>query len=332
MDFSDKWLGLAGGGFGFSAIAGMGVFQIELWNMAGGAVPIRALIIGKRLGITLQAEIAHAVCLLTGVTSANDFTTIGSNGLDWALAFGIKADSLVKSGSSAAKVLAELASTSTSWAARQNWAKHETAKKAVQGIMGDFTFSPQGPSFVLLPTPAALAIGAGLYYEWQELSKVGGDLGWKYSPPIWKFENRGGNLFLRMSRIPAQDGDSINFEVRVDGWGIDDVIRFIPPGQGRPQTYLSGTVYGGRLFELGSTGKGKAGVNMTVCRPAGLSKSGFFGIDATKDVARNQFLDLGVSVCKGRNNIYHWSSERYIRVHADDAGRLDACLFSTWGD
>jgi len=326
MNFSDKWLGLAGGGFGFSAIAGVGVYQLNLWNMGGGPVPIRALVIGKRLGITLQAETAHAVCLLTGVNSASDFTTIGSNGLDWALAFGLKVDALAKSGSTVAGVLSKLTKFG------DNWAANETAKKAVQGLMGDFTFSPTAPSFVLLPTPAAFAVGAGVYYEWQELSKVGGDLGWKYSPPVWKFENRGGNLFLRMSKIPAQDGDILNFETRVDGWGIDDVIRFIPPGYGKARTYLSGRVYGGKLYELGSTGKGKPGVNMTTSQPAGLSTSGFFGIENTKDVVKDGFMDLSVSVCKGINNIYHWSSDRYIKVHANGDGRLDACVFSTWGD
>ncbi len=326
MNFSDKWLGLAGGGFGFSAIAGVGVYQLELWNMAGGPVPIRALVVGKRLGVTLQAEAAHAICLLTGVNSANDFTTIGSNGMDWALAFGLKVDALAKSGSTVAGVLSKLTRFG------ENWATNETAKKAVQGLMGDFTFSPQGPSFVLLPTPAAVAVGAGVYYEWQELSKVGGDLGWQYSPPDWKFENRGGNLFLRMRKIPAQDGDTLNFETRVDGWGIDDVIRFIPAGHGAARTYLSGRVYGGKLYEIGSNGGGKSGVNITAATPVGLSTSGFFGVDNTKDIARNQFLDLSVSVCKGNNNIYHWSAERYIRVHANGDGRLDACLFSTWGN
>jgi hypothetical protein len=326
MDYSDKWLGLAGGGGGFSVIGGVGVYQIDLYKMDGSPVPMRVLSVGKRLGITAQAEFAHAVCLLTGVRSANGFTSVKSNGLDWALSFGVKADSLLKTGGKAAKAIMDIAVEGGGWAG------HEVAKKAVQGLMGDFSLSPKEPSFVLLPTPAAFAVGAGIYYEWQELTKVGGDLGWKYAPPTWKFENRGGNLFLRMSRIPAQDGDQINFQIRIDGWGIDDTIMFAPPGQTKGKYYLSGRVYGGKLYELGSTGKGKAGVNLTVCQPTGLSTSGFFGVDVDKNIPKSQFIELGVSVCKGVNNIYHWSSERYLKVHVDDFGRLDACVFSTWGN
>ena len=326
MDFSDKWLGLAGGGGGFSVIGGIGVFQVNLFRMSGGAVPIRALVVGKRLGLTVQAEIAHAVCLLTGVRSAEDFTTVKSNGLDWALSFGIKADSFFKAGSAAAKALVGIGLHSG------EWATNEVAKKAVQGLMGDFTLSPTEPSFVLLPTPAAMALGAGLYYEWQELTKVGTDLAWSYAPPTWRLEMQGAKLALRMRGIPEPNGAQINFRIRLNGWGTDDTLRFARPGQTTGEKNLTGTVMDGKLYDQGNAGKGPDGFNLSAYVPVGTLTSGVFGVDTTSDVATNADLEIGVSVCRGQINLYRWESSRYAKVHTDAQGRLTYNGFHSWGD
>ncbi len=325
MDYSDKWLGLAGGGGGFSVIGGVGVYQLDLYNMNGGAVPMRVLSVGKRLGVTLQAEVAHAVCLLTGVRSPDDFTSIKSNGLDWALSFGIKADSLLKTGGAAAKAIMGVAVHGG------NWAAHETAKKAVQGLMGDFSMSPKEPSFVLLPTPAALAIGAGIYYEWQELTKVGSDLAWSYAPPSWRVEMYGAKLVLRMAGIPEADGTRINFRIRIKGWGTDDTILFTGPGKTKSYN-LTGTVYSGSLYDLNSKGQGWDGFDLSAYQPVGTATSGFFGVDKTTDVAVEENLEIGVSVCKGQINLYRWESSRYAKVRTDAKGRLSYNAFHSWGD
>lgn len=322
------WLGLAGGGFGFSAIGGMGVYQIDLWNMNGYAVPIRARIIGKRLGLTLQAEAAHALCLMTGVHSSASFTELKSQGVDWALALGVKADSFFKAGSKAAKVISEIAATSA------NWATHETTKKAVQGLVGDFSIGPD-PSFILLPTPVALAAGAGVWYEWQTLEKVGGDITWDYLKPDWRVEASGGRVLLRMRNIPEQDGSTFNFRIRTDNWGADNTIIWATRAGGSGDLNLNGVVYDGRLYDSRKGGsRGQAdGFDLSAYYPVGHSVTGILTVSRDTEVATNTTFKIGVSVCQGRINLYRWESDDYVSVTSGADGRLTSAPSSTvWHD
>ncbi len=312
MDWSDKWLGVAGGGFGFSLIGGMGAYQLNLWNMAGGNVPLRVLVFGKRLGLTAQAEAAHAVCFLSGVPSPNSFTEIKSSGVDWALALGLKADSLVKGGSKAAKAVAEIA-TSTG-----NWASHEGAKKAVQGLMGDFSTSSSSPSFVLLPTPVAVAVGAGIWYEWQTMTKVGTDIAWEYVTPVWSLENAGQKVILKMHNIPEADGATLNFHIREKVFGSDNLISFANREGGQGSILLSGTVQNGRLTDPANSIAD--GFDLTSRIPVGKTEIGMLSVSKTKEVTKSDAVSIGVSVCQGRINLYRWESDDYAKVLTDAKG------------
>ncbi len=311
------WLGMAGAGFGFSVIGGVGVYQVDLWNMDGNPVPIRARIVGKRLGVTLQAEVAHALVILTGVHSASSFTQLKSQGVDWALSLGVKADSFFKSGSKVAKIASEVAAKST------NWVTHETTKKAVQGIMGDFSLG-SGMNFVLLPTPVALAAGAGVWYEWQTLEKVGGDLTWDYLKPEWRVESSGGKLLLRMRNIPEQDGATFNFRIRTDNWGIDDELIFATGAGQAGHMNLRGVVYDGKLFDARTGGSRDAadGFDLSAYIPVGKSETGMLSVTRSTDVAKNKSFKIGVSICKGQINLYRWASDDYTSVTAGADGRL----------
>lgn len=315
VSWNDKWLGLAGGGFGFSAIGGLGVYQVDLYCMDGNPVPVRCMSLGKRLGITLQAEAAHAVCLVTGVTSRDTFREIKSNGLDWALSIGVKADSIIKSGGEVAQALAKLA------AHNANWAAHETAKKVVQGLMGDFEIAPKSPSFILLPTPLGAGLGAGIYYEWQTLSQVGSDLTWDYIKPKWKLSKSGNRVLLHMHNIPEQDGTQINFHIRENVWGADNLIRFAKPPQQNGEHLLTGMVKAGKLtdpeFNLPMDG-----FDITSRVPVGKTEIGMLSVSKTQAVEKSKGMEIGVSVCKGRINLYRWESDDYTKVLTDSTGRI----------
>lgn len=315
MDYNSTWLGLAGGGFGLSAIGGVGVYQINLWNMGGNPVPIRALIIGKRLGVTLQAEAAHAVCLMTNVRSASSFTTIKSSGVDWAVGAGVKADAFVKSGSKIVSGLFKFAKDG-------NWAAQEGVKKLVQGLMGDFTPGAKTPQFVLLPSPAALSIGGGIWYEWQTLEKVGTDLAWEYAPPKFRMERKNGKLLLRMKGVPEQNNARINFRIRENDWGTDDELLWRKKGShGRGEPNLNGTIYDGKLWNNGrGAGKGQDGFALSDWEPVGKMVTGMLSVSRNKLVTKNAWQKVGVSVCRGRINLYKWESDHYSDVMFDKAG------------
>ena len=324
VDYSDKWLGLAGAGFGFSVIGGVGVYQVNLFCMDGKPVPIRALVVGKRLGATLQAETAHAVCLMTGIRSADGMTEIKSNGVDWALSLGVKADSFLKSGSAVAKGLVELAVHSG------NWAAHESAKKLVQGLMGDFELTPKAPSFILLPTPVALGIGAGIYYEWQTMSKVGTDLAWEYLKPQWRLADEGGRVLLKMKGIPEPDGAEFNFHIRENVWGADNLLRFAVPPRREGEHMLTGTVRNGMLCDpqMGLSD----GFDLTSRVPVGKTTIGMLSVGKNAEVEKNADVSIGVSVCRGRINLYRWESDDYATVRSDGAGKFTRAVTAGWQD
>jgi hypothetical protein len=314
MDYSDKWLGLAGGGFGFSAIGGLGVYQVDLWHMGGNPTPIRALIMGKRLGATLQAEASHAVCLMTGVQAASSFSKIESNSVEWALSLGFKADNFIKAGSGAAKTISELAAHTT------NWAAHETSKKAVQGMMGDFSFSPKGPNFVLLQTPFAVGIGAGIWYEWQTLTQTGTDIAWQYIKPRWQLTNQNDKVILKMNGIPEVDGARMNFQIKQKKFGPDDLLRWAVPPRREGKALLTGVVKNGVLTdpEMGL----ENGFDLSTRLPVGKTGIGVFSVSDNGDVERNKTIEIGVGVSRGINNLYKWESGDYAKVTTDATGKF----------
>lgn len=143
-NYDDKWLAVAGGGFGFSAIGGIGVYQVELWNVGGQPIPIRALIIGKRLGLMLQAEAGHAICFMCGVRSPGEFDNMYNSGIDWALAIGLDVAKIIKSSGKVLTVAAKAAG-----AGMINWAAENTGKKVVEYLMGDLDLDTSKPAFPL---------------------------------------------------------------------------------------------------------------------------------------------------------------------------------------
>ena len=200
LNYETTWVGFLGGGVSGSIIAGGSIYQIDVWNMGGKALPARVLIKGKRLGIVAEAGTSLAMLIVTGCRTAEDMDGITSSGLDWELSLGLKGSALVKTGTKLFKAAAAHAA-----AKMVNWAVHESAKRLVQWAMDDLGVVKSGKQFNLLPSPVAFGIGAGIFYDWQTLHLLGGKIGWKYISPKWSVETYNGNVRLQLFDIPEQD-------------------------------------------------------------------------------------------------------------------------------
>lgn len=326
MDYgSTTWLGKAGAGFSGSLIGGGSVYQLNMWNMAGGQVPIPVLIVGKRVGLSAQVDMGHCVCLMTGVSGPHAFSEIRSRGVDWALSLGKNVDSVVKSSGQVGQLFLDAARHTG------NWAAQESAKKAVQAVMGDFTIRPSGPSFTLLPTPLSVGIGAGIFYEWQTLTQVGSDVAWRYVKPDWWLENSGGGVTLHMSSIPEKDDSQIGLQFRVKRFGSDDQLIFDSSRTGLVNmrrtnrlTTVLGRVREGRLVDPSS---GTFGLNLSSLVPVGRRKIGMLSVSRDDTVTRNGTLQIGLSVNRSatsETNLYKWESRNYATIRTDQDGKFSS--------
>ncbi|MGL4238596.1 hypothetical protein [Tabrizicola sp.] len=321
MDYSDKWLGIAGGGFSGSAIIGGSVYQLTMWNMGGDPVPVQALITGGRIGVSLQVDAGHAVCLLTGVKNLRVQSKVESSGIDWGLSVGAKIDSLLKGSGELVKLAAK----------GGNWAGQEAAKAIVQKEMGDLDiFSKTKADFVLIPTPASVGIGAGLWYEWQTMRPVGGDQTWRYLKPKWRVTSNAGRLLLRMTDIPEPDGTPIVLRVLFDRFGPDTTAIWSSSQphrslrSGNPN--ILGYVYGGKLYpSQRAVGDLDDGIDLSERVQIG-SVTGWGG-NRSSEIMVDRTVGVSIAVSENRygdvtyaNNTFRWRSNNYIKVRFNSQG------------
>jgi hypothetical protein len=306
-----SWLGYFGGGFSVSLIGGGSAYQMNLWNTGGGAVPMPVLVTGMRAGIVAQAETGHAFCYVYGVKDPADFKELKSQGFDWCFSVGGKADAVAKGGSKAWKLL-KTASKSSG-----NWAAQESAKKGIQALTGDFDINDKGPGFILLPSPLAVGLGAGVFYEWQTLRKVGTDVAWRYVKPTWYVHHDGKALRLYMYNIPEADGKTIALQLLIDVFGADDIMTF---KNGKKN--VLGTVRSGELCDYGTK---RPGINLSALQPSGKVEIGMLTTSQKTTVTKNGEIGIGVGVCRNASsetNLYKWESSDYVKIKTDGEGRF----------
>ena len=332
MSWGNIWIGLAGGAGG-SAAVGASYYAAQLFNMGREDQPLDVVIFGRRLGLSLQAESATAFCLMTGVPTRDRFDRMESSGVDWGLGAGFDVASTVRTGSEALNLLLRLARIALSNDGLASWAIQEGVKNLIRTIMGDISLSSQQPNFVLLPTPASLSIGAGLWYEWSDVLKMGHTLIWRREPPKWKLISRNGSIFLRMKHIPMSDGALIDIALPVDVFGCDDLLAW--DDRGFRRTRITGTVYGQKLFPGMTTPAqsvgGQDGINISALNISGRTTVNLLSTGRSEEVARNSDLGLGVAVMSGVLEL--WSSNEYCTVASDSMGRLVRRIGpDTWRD
>ena len=320
MSWGNIWIGLAGGGGG-SAAVGASYYAAQLFNMGREDQPLDVAVFGRRLGLSLQADCATAFCLMTGVPTRDRFERMESSSVDWGLGAGFNVAATVQSGSEALTALLRLAQIALSQEGLASWAIQEGVKNLIRTVMGDISLNSQQENFVLLPTPVSLSIGAGLWYEWSDVLKIGHTLIWRREPPKWQLVARNGSVFLRMKHIPMSDGAPIYVCFPVDVFGNDDLLAWDNHGMRRIK--LAGTVYRQRLFPPLTTPAqsiGPDGVNISALDISGRTTINLFSTGRSEEVARNSNLGLGVGVMEGAMEL--WSSDEYCTVQTDSMGRI----------
>ncbi|WP_428650734.1 hypothetical protein [Roseibium sp.] len=314
------WIALLGGGFSGSVLAGGSVFQFDLWNMGTKRLPIQVLVTGKRAGVMAEVGTAMAVLLVTGCRTEREMDGITSSGLDWELSFGGDADAALKSG---AKVFREVMMAAGK--ATGEWALNESGKRLAQFIMNDLGVVQPGRQFNLLPTPLSVSAGAGIFYEWQKLNVLDGEIGWNYISPKYAVENRSGSVYMRMKDIPVKDGTTIHLGFGVDEWlSIDPDIKWTQtpsgPRIGRSKLHIECAVYGGELYQDHNR-NGSPGINLSQLLPSGRSETGMFTVTQTSEVKKSGKLTVYPRIFKFGNYPY-WSADDTMTVHVDDDGRF----------
>ena len=320
INYATTWLGLLGGGVSGSIVAGGSVYQIDLWNLGGQSLPVRVLITGKRLGIVAEASNCLAMLLVTGCRTAAEMDGITSSGIDWELAIGLKGSALVKTG---AKLVTAVAARAAADAT--NWAVHESSKRLAQWMMDDLGVVQSGKQFNLLPTPLGIGVGAGIFYEWQTLSVMKGKIGWQHISPKWYAEKSGDSVRLQMYDIPEQDGTQVQLGIARDAFGLDPYICWKSTrGDTKVGTknafHILGYCYRGCLFER-RDGMGYAGINLTNLVPTGEFEDGLFSNSVSKNVARNDTIEVYPVVFRF-GNVAYWSSSKQMTVAVDKEGRF----------
>lgn len=321
FDPETTWVGLLGGGVSGSIIGGGSIYQIDLWNMGSNPLPVRVLVTGKRLGVVAEAGTALAALVVTGCRSGKDMDGITSSGLDWEIAIGVKGSAMVKTGAKLFKVMASEAA-----AKAINWAAHESTKRFVQWAMKDFSLFEKGSKqFNLIPYPLSIGIGAGIFYEWQTLNILGGDIGWKHIKPSWTAENFQNSVYFQLLDIPEQDSQLVRLGFSIPEWGIDPYIKWKKEkGEGRvgeKNYHILGNSFEGAFFER-SDGTGFSGTNLGNYTPIGRLEEGVLtGFSNTSTVQTNGKLKVRPHVFRFGNFPY-WSASETMTVEVDGKGRF----------
>lgn len=302
------WIGFTGGGFSMSIVGGVSFFQFEIWNMGSNPLPARVIITGKRLGAMIEAGTGMAMLLITGCKNAQEMEGIESSGIDWELDVGINADAIFK-GSKLFKETASLATKNVI-----DWAGHEQAKRLAQFFMGELGIVQPGKQFNLLPSPASIGAGAGLFYEWQKLHVLRANVGWQHIAPTWSVTNVGSSVRLEMSNIPEQDGTPVKIGIYIDEWGYDPLVRWQKKGKrsGIKDYHITGYAYGGKLYAMRSK-SGQPGINLSALQPIGQLDTSFMSNRLTNEVQKRGTYSIRPAVFN-YTNLPYWKASNTVKI------------------
>lgn len=180
-------------------------------------------------------------------------------------------------------------------------------------MMRDLGIVKPGRQFNLLPSPLSLAVGAGIFYEWQKFHLLGGKIGWQYISPKWFVERVNGDVWLQMYNIPEQDGEEVKVGFSIPEWGLDPYIRWKKKkGKARVKDYqIVGYSYDGFLFER-RDGMGYSGINLSNLQPVGRLEEGFFP-SRTNEVQKRGMLKVRPTVFQFVNYRY-WEADDTVEM------------------
>ncbi len=327
---STTWLGYLGGGGGAAVLVGGGIYQFEVWNLGGKALPTRVYVTSKKAGLIAHAGASHAMVLVTGCSSASDMNNITSSGIDWEFDIGASAKGLkgvakfekYKELFGAVEKLAKAGNKHVREAT--NWAGHEASKRLAQATMGDLgVVQGSGPQFNILPSPIAVGIGAGLFYDWQKMHVMGGKQAWSMISPKWYVTNDNG-VKLHMYNVPENNGALVKLSIGVTEWGIDPYIRWKSDKGGpsvghRDRYHINCYAYGGELYE--SRDAKRPGISLGKLTPIGELETGMLTVGTSKDVARNSSIKI-YPIAINFGNYPYWTASDHVKVNTGSDGKL----------
>ncbi len=319
LNYDKTWVGLVGGGFSGSIVAGGSVYQIDIWNMGGGnPLPARVLVTGKRIGVVAEAGTGHVMLIVTGCKKPSEMDGVKSSGLDWEFAVGLKGSALVKTGATLFEKVISTASANVA-----DWASHESTKRFIQWTMDDLSIVKPGKQFNLLPSPLSISIGAGIFYDWQTLKLMCGSVGWQHISPKWYMENINGGVRLQIHNIPEQDGTVVKLGIAIDKWGVDPYIRWQrKKGQikiNQPHRFhILGYAFKGKLYEE-CCGKGEPGINLTNLQPIGQAQTSWTSVVNNDKTNKNSTLNIRPVIFKFSNWPY-WTAYDTTKINTGPEG------------
>lgn len=308
------WIGVLGGGVTGALLIGGSVFQIDLWHMGGDPVPARVLVTSTRVGLVAEAGLPTCSLVVTGCRYPDEMDGITSSGIDWEASIGFRAGAAAKTGRQIAEAMFAEVAAEVSF-----WAMNEASKRYTQWLHNDLGIVKPGRQFNLLPWPMSPTVGAGVFYDWQKLQLMRGNLGWKYIKPYWSVENYNGSVHFHMGNIPEQDDTRIKIGLSLPRFGADPVICFESPLRRSGYTYFDGLVADAGLIEHRRSPMG--GINLTKLRPVGLSKAGLFTVQRTDEVVRNGIVQVRPYVL-GPVGSELWTARDTVEFETDSEGRF----------
>ncbi len=344
VDWNKTWIAVSqSGGGGGAILVGGGLYFLPFVNVANPRKVILAGVTCKRLGLVAHAGASHAIGIMLGVGSTSDMDGLTGGGWDFAADLGAKWGQIVKQGGRIGKWLKiiESAFKGLSAGARAGLAKggevafSEAAKGLVNAFDGNFDRDKQKRGFYMFGTPLGVGLGAGVWYEWQNVYALGGPKAWNYGKPRWRLQPHGGGVYLQLKGIPEPNGADVHISgIRLNEWGTDGYVDFTKFKN--PHAALS--IQKGLTF---LNTKGKANGFKFFTNPAdptappadgGLNighhmisgRYEYFnwgrGIRSTPYDSAGKTIELGLDVKVGGKLV--WQSDEYIKVKVDQDKRI----------
>ena len=320
MSMDKTWVGIAGG-LGVSVVGGISANFIKFVNMKNTQATMTCGVSGLRLGAVAHVGGNISLAILTGVKTRSDIKNLKSGGWDFAADFGAKWGAMVKAGGWAAKGLKAL-NTVSDLPKLRLWAGSEAGKNFVNFLTGDLEMSQTKPSFAMVGTPAGLGLGAGVWYEWQSVTALGGGRAWEHFKPCWRIVKHQGNHWLQIARVPEEDGKDLIVNFREDVWGYDHSLKMEEPFLDGWSSVISGVVRDNFLFEHSKSRAPvnnlppHAGLNLTWRRLAGR-----WTRHGVEPIAAGTKLGIGLDVATGGKTV--WEADKYITVTINSQSDID---------
>ncbi len=308
MSLQGMWLGVAGGG-GAIVAGGIAGHMAYLVNCAAPSNShMQCVVTSTRAGIAAHAGVSASIVVMSGINSAQDLTGLSSSGTDFVLDLGAKWGNAIKGGGRVAQAAKTLCMVDD-FTDIQKYVAGEPGKALINWLAGDLELSATKPSFAMLGTPFGAGVGAGVFYEWQNVYVPGSSEAWYYAPINWRLIWHKDQLWIQIRNIPADDDTQLTIMGKCFSYGLDGVVDLYPKSKTlRNKTHSTGVVQKGKLMEdASSPGLAKAappggGINLSARNIQGVR-----GIFSFSPIQGNSSLPFGLALLKDNETV--WQSK-----------------------